>query len=138
MEAIDVSRGYRQLLAWRRSFVVADACLNICDALPAAVRRVLGNQIQRASVSVPANIAEGYGRRSRGDYLRHVRIAHGSLLELDTHLLLARRRPRVDVASVDAVLDECAHVGRLIGGLMRSLEGHDPRMAKTPGKHPGA
>jgi four helix bundle protein len=90
----------------------------------------LASQIQRAAGSVPANIAEGAGRRSRADFLRHLSIANGSLLELETHLLLA---DRVGLASEDHVASALvlsAEIGRMLAGLMnhlRSSNSDDPR-----------
>lgn len=114
--------GYRQLLAWQLSFELAHRCFLL--ALPATqiASRSLGDQIRRAAVSIPANIAEGHGRRSHGDFLRCLRIAHGSLSELETHLLLVRRLQWLAAGEVEQTLDLVARVGRVIGGLMRHVE----------------
>ena len=96
-------------------------------------------QIRRASASVPANIAEGNGRRTRPDYLRHLSIANGSLLELESHLLLAERLRIVDAARLARAADLSGHVGRMLHGLIRSLtraDLPDSRPHPTPGAHP--
>jgi four helix bundle protein len=77
--------------------------------------------MRRAGVSVPANIAEGNGRMSRGEYVHFLRIAHGSLRELETHTMLARDLGYMAVPAADAMLTEAMQVGRLLGALIRSL-----------------
>lgn len=79
-------------------------------------------QVRRAAASVPANIAEGYGRESKGNYVQFLRIAQGSVKELETHLLLAIRIDLIDEAAVQPVLSQSDTVGRMLHGLIRSLE----------------
>jgi len=80
------------------------------------------DQLQRSSGSVPSNIAEGYGRRSRGDYLRFIAIANGSLYELETQLMLAGRIESGWKEEIDAMLKMSAEVGRMLIGLHRALK----------------
>jgi four helix bundle protein len=89
--------------------------------LPSTAAASLRGQLQRSAVSVPANIAEGAGRRSRADFLRHLSIANGSLKELETHLLLVERLALVSRDEVLAALSLADEVGRMLGGLIRSL-----------------
>jgi four helix bundle protein len=84
------------------------------------------SQIQRAAVSIPANIAEGHGREHLGDYMHHLSIANGSLMELETHFLLAERMGYLKVESLNQVLDQTAEVGRMLAGLIRSLRNSRP------------
>jgi four helix bundle protein len=79
-------------------------------------------QIRRASVSIPANIAEGYGRNSKGAYGQFLKVAQGSLKELETHLLLVER---VGLATNDVtapILASCDSLGRMLRSLIRSVE----------------
>ena len=87
------------------------------------------SQIRRAAVSIPANIAEGYGREYRPEYIKFLRIAQGSLKELETHLLLsARAKVRLtDTQLVTPILRQCESVGRLLPALIRSLENKGSR-----------
>jgi four helix bundle protein len=114
--------GHRGLLAWQQAFELAASCHELADELPWRTQRALADQIRRAGVSVAANIAEGCGRRSRGDFLRMLRIAHGSLAELETHLLLVERRAYIPSTKVERRLAQLTKVGQLLGGLMRALE----------------
>src|SRR5437763_422359 len=81
----------------------------------------LTNQARRAAVSVLANIAEGQGRRGPTEMLHHLSIADGSLHELETHLLIAQRLRYLDGATATILLTQTAEVGRILGGLMRSM-----------------
>ena len=82
----------------------------------------LTSQIRRASSSVPANIAEGYGRESRRDYIKFLRIAQGSLKELETHWILAREVGLAQHKAVEPLLDETDALGRMLRALIRRLQ----------------
>jgi four helix bundle protein len=114
-------RSYRDLIVWQRAMELADRCHHLTRGIPSTKSSALGSQIQRATASIPANIAEGTGRRSRADYLRHLSIANGSLLELESHLLLAERIGALSPADVASVLAICSEVGRMLAVLMRRL-----------------
>src|SRR5262245_17438615 len=80
----------------------------------------LTNQVRRAAVSIPANIAEGQGRNSGRDFLRFLAIANGSLHEVETHLLVAQRLTYLTQGNVDSLLRQTAETGRLLHGLMNN------------------
>ena len=82
-------------------------------------------QVRRAAASVPANIAEGYGRESKGAYVQFLRVAQGSVKELETHLLLAARVELITHAVVEPVMTQCETVGKMLRGLIRSLDNDD-------------
>jgi len=77
---------YRDLGVWQVSMDLVTAIYKLTDKFPSKERFGLSSQIQRSAVSVPANIAEGYGRSHRKEYLNHLSIAYGSLMETETHL----------------------------------------------------
>ena len=81
----------------------------------------LSSQLQRAAVSVPANIAEGKGRGLTGAYLNHLSIAAGSLAELDTHLCVAQRLNYISQDQLSEVIERLEEVGRMLSGLRKSL-----------------
>jgi four helix bundle protein len=81
----------------------------------------LTNQVRRAVVSVPANIAEGQGRRNPREFARFLRIATGSLFEVETHLLIAQRLHYLDTAALRPLLLLSDETGRIISGLINSL-----------------
>ncbi|MBD6620476.1 four helix bundle protein [Komarekiella sp. 'clone 1'] len=80
------------------------------------------SQIRRSAVSIPANIAEGYGRKTRGEYIQFLYIAQGSLKELETHLLLVIRVELDSPETISTVLKQCESVSKLLLFLIRSLE----------------
>jgi four helix bundle protein len=78
--------------------------------------------MQRAAVSIPANIAEGHGPEHLGDYIHHLSIATGSLMELETHLLIAIRLGFLKDDDVQNVLGLSAEISRMLSGLIKSLK----------------
>jgi len=81
----------------------------------------LTSQARRAAVSVAANIAEGYGRENKGSYVQFLKVAQGSLKELETHLLLAERIQIAEAAEITPALQQCESVGKLLRSLMRKV-----------------
>jgi four helix bundle protein len=79
------------------------------------------SQIRRAAASIPANIAEGYGRDQTGSYVQFLKIAQGSLKELETHILLAERLGMADAMAASTKLAECEAIGKMLRGLIRSV-----------------
>lgn len=101
---------------------LAVLCYRLTGGFPRAEMFGMTSQIRRASSSIAANIAEGYGRQSRGSYVHFLRVAQGSLKELETYLLLAHRVGIVSAESVAGPLESCESVGRKLVALVRSLE----------------
>ena len=81
----------------------------------------LTSQLRRAAVSIPSNIAEGQGRRTTPDFLRHLSIAYGSLREVETQILIATRLGYLAQGKCQDVMRITGEVGRLLNGLMASL-----------------
>ena len=80
------------------------------------------SQIRRAASSVPANIAEGYGRDSTREYIQFLRVSQGSLKELETHLTLSGRVGLISESETKNVLEECDRLGKMLHRLIRSLQ----------------
>lgn len=100
---------------------LAEAIYLLTRGFPREERFGLTSQIRRAATSVPANIAEGYGRGTRPAYASFVRIAQGSLKELETHLMLAARVGCCSVASSEPLLSEADEIGRMLRALLNKL-----------------
>jgi four helix bundle protein len=115
-------RNYRDLLAWQKAVALAEAVYRASATLPDDERYGLMSQMRRAVVSVSANIAEGEGRRTRGEFLNHLSIAHGSVRELETPVIIACRLEMFSDAASKSLLDMASEVGRLVRGLSNSLE----------------
>jgi four helix bundle protein len=115
---------YRDLLVWQKAMDLVVECYTFVSKLPTNETYGLISQIRRAAVSVPANIAEGHGRDHVGDYLRHLSIANGSLMELETHLLLIGRLGYRPVEEAEPLLTQSSEVGKMLAGLSKSLRGN--------------
>ncbi len=114
-------RTYRDLLVWQKAMDVALAVLRLATRLNRPNLFALADQLRRAAVSVPSNLAEGHGRRSRGEYIRYVAIANGSLRELETQLLLLGRLESGLGAETDILLVQTDEIGRMLNGLHKRL-----------------
>jgi len=115
-------KSYRDLKVWQKAIDLVVVSYRLTKAFPKAETYALSPQIQRAAISIPANIAEGHGREHLGDYLHHLSIANGSLLELETHLLIANRLSYLQNSDLESILELTSEVGRMLAGLMRKLK----------------
>ncbi len=109
MEEKQPSRNYRDLVVWQNGIKIAKAVYKLTEKFPKQETYALADQIRRAAVSVPSNIAEGQARRASGDFRRFLHIALGSLAEVDTQLILAQEfgyLAEQDVETMDKQLQE--------------------------------
>src|SRR5438105_14728342 len=109
-------RSYRELKVWQLGMEIAVDCYKLTQKFPASERYGLTSQIQRSSSRIPANVAEGYGRGHRAEYLQFLRISCGSVNELETHLLLSVMVGLADATEVDLILAKCEDEGTMLGG----------------------
>ncbi len=115
-------KNYRDLIAWQKAMEFVLEIYEETAAFPSEERYGLRMQLRRAGVSVPSNLAEGQGRRSTGDFLHHLSIAHGSLREVETQVLISERLKYLRKESAARLMEHASEVGRLITGLMNSLQ----------------
>jgi four helix bundle protein len=111
---------FRDLVAWQKSMQLAKEVYKATSLMPDSERFGLTAQMRRAAVSIPSNIAEGHGRQSLPDYIRFLKTSRGSLMELQTQLLLAQ-----DLGFIRATgefTDILSETDRVLKGLIRSLE----------------
>jgi four helix bundle protein len=116
-----VVKGYRDLKVWQKAMELVVESYRLTKFLPRSELFGLISQIQRAAVSIPANIAEGHGREHLGDYLRSLSIANGSPMDLETHILLIRRLYRIG-DEAEAALAMTDELGRMLSGLTKRLK----------------
>jgi four helix bundle protein len=112
---------FRDLEAWKAAMSLVLAAYDAAHQLPPTERFELSAQIRRAAVSIPSNVAEGQAGGPGARYRHHVRIALGSLAELETQIEIASRLKWVSAETQRAVADHVANTGRLLHGLSRSL-----------------
>ena len=115
-------RSYRDLLVWQKAVDLVTGCYTLTKSFPRSEVYGLASQTQRAAVSVAANVPEGHGREHLDDYLRHLSIANGSLMELETHILIAQRLEYVGAVDVEPLLDRAGEVSRMLTGLTKKLQ----------------
>ncbi|PYE87192.1 four helix bundle protein [Phyllobacterium leguminum] len=112
---------FRDLLVWQQAMDLVMAIYKLTNSWPKEEIYGLTSQIRRAAVSVPANIAEGFGRENRGSYQQFLRIAQGSLKELETHLLIAERLGFSQKETIKSIEVMSESVGKLLRLLIRKL-----------------
>ena len=113
--------GYKDLIAWQKAMDLVEAVYRASGRFPAEERFGLTAQIRRAAVSVPSNIAEGYSRPGRADYIRFLNIARGSANEIETQLLIAERLGFMEREKLTGIIDIVQEVQRILKGLVSSL-----------------
>ena len=117
-----MSRSYRQLLVWQKAKTLASEMYRITEPFPSSEKFGLTSQIRRAAVSVCANIAEGQGRLTRGEFKHFLGIARGSFLELETHLAIAQDLSFLDENAFHCADEHCYAVLGLLNRLIASLK----------------
>jgi len=115
-------RSYRDLQVWQRAMDVAVAVYDLTRSYPRDELFGLTSQSRRAASSIAANIAEGYGRASKPSYLSFLRIARGSLEELETHLMLAERVGITNAGATGRLLEQTDELGRMLHGLITRVD----------------
>jgi four helix bundle protein len=113
---------YRDLRVWQDAMSLAEACYRLTRPFPREEQFGLTSQIRRSSASIAANIAEGHGRENTGSFIQSLRVAQGSLKELETHLILAERIGLLPPTDLQAALAQCENVGKMVRALIRSLQ----------------
>lgn len=113
---------YRDLKVWQMGIALAKQCYVLTRGFPKEEAFGLVSQIRRAASSVPANIAEGYGRENTKEYVRFLRIAQGSLKAVETHLILAIEVELAPLQCIMPTLNQADEIGRMLRSLIRKLQ----------------
>lgn len=116
-------RNYRDLFAWQKAFDLAIVLYKETACFPIEEKYGITAQIRKAGISIPSNIAEGEGRKSSAEFCHFLSIAHGSLREVETQIMIAGTLGYFDNDKECMLLTMTAEVGKLINGLVRSLLG---------------
>ena len=116
---------YRDLRVWQDAMTLATDCYRLTREFPKEETFGLSSQIRRSAASIAANIAEGHGREQTRTFIQYLRIAQGSLKELETHLLLSERVELVSAKKVAPVLSQCETLGKMLRSYIRSLQKRD-------------
>lgn len=114
-------RSFRDLVVWQKAIDFVDATYQLTAGFPIEEQYGLTSQLRRAAVSIPTNIAEGYGRHSTSDYIRFLKIALGSLNECITQLEISVRLNFVNKDEVKEALELCAEIEKMLISLVNKL-----------------
>ena len=112
---------HKDLLVWQRSMDLVEAVYRITAKLPASEQFGLTSQMRRSAVSIPSNVAEGYGRQATGEYRHHLSFSRGSLLELETQVLLSKRLKYLQPSEADSVISEIEQISKMLATLISRL-----------------
>ena len=112
---------FRDLVAWQKAMDLAYDVFVLTKLFPKEELYGLTSQLRRAGVSVPSNVAEGQGRRNDREFAHFLDIAHGSICELETQVMLAERFGYIATDQKDPVLALAAEVGRLVSALVAKM-----------------
>jgi len=116
---------FKDLIAWQKAMDLVEQIYRLTEAFPARENYGLSNQLRRAAVSVASNIAEGQARYSRKDFRHFLRLAKGSLAEIETQVLIALRLGYINRDACDRCLSHIKELGRILAGLISSLHVHE-------------
>ncbi|MFH1852006.1 MAG: four helix bundle protein [Candidatus Neomarinimicrobiota bacterium] len=115
-------KNYRDLIVWQKSVDLVIDCYAITRRYPDNEKFGLSSQIQRAAVSISANIAEGHSRQHTKEYLQHLSIAYGSLAELETLLHISNRLDYISTSKMKPFSKQTSEIGRMLNGLRSALK----------------
>ena len=113
---------YREIICWQKAITLVKSIYELTNSFPHSEQFGLTSQLRRASVSIPSNIAEGFGRGSNKDFRRFLDIARGSLFELQTQLYIAKELEYINIELFDKTFEQSREVERILIGFIKSLK----------------
>lgn len=117
-----MAQHFKDLIVWQKAMDLVTSVYRVTEAFPKREVYSLTDQIRRAAVSVPSNIAEGQAHFSKAEFLHFLRHSSGSLAELETQILIAERLEYTGRTEAEALLAQVVEVGKLLNGLINSLK----------------
>ena len=114
-------KSYKELRVWQKAMELVVEVYKLGKSLPVEERFGLKSQMERAAVSIPVNIAEGWGRGSTKEYIQFLRIARGSLMELETLVLIANNLQLWEEENLEVVVNSIQKIGMMLNSLISSL-----------------
>ena len=119
-------KNFKELKVWQKSYQLCLDVYKVTKGFPKEEKYGLTSQIRRASVSIPSNIAEGYGRKTTPDYVRSLYVAYGSICELETQIMLCGDLTYIEEENLRGIQNDIREVERMLKALIRSLENKPP------------
>ena len=115
-------RTFRDLVAWQKSVALVTGVYQRTRVFPKEEMYGLVSQMRRAAVSIPSNVAEGFGRHSTNEYVRFLQISMGSLFELETQLEIAQNLGYLEPKQYEALEEDCREVERILSALIQGVK----------------
>jgi len=115
-------KNFKELQVWQKSYLLSLEIYKLSANFPAIEKFGLISQLRRAAISIPSNIAEGYGRKTTGEYIYSLYIAYGSLCELETQILISLDLNYLDKMMYEGLNKRLIEVSKMLRGLIKSLE----------------
>jgi len=112
---------FHELAVWQKAMDLVERIYSLTKSFPSEEKYSLISQIQRSAVSIPSNIAEGWGRSSTLEYLHFLKIARGSLYELETQIFIAERLKYITDTQTSDLVDKIEIIGKMLNNLIKSL-----------------
>ncbi|MCR4965696.1 MAG: four helix bundle protein [Bacteroidales bacterium] len=114
-------QSYKELIVWQKAMDMVANVYKLTQDLPKEELFALTSQIRRAAISVPSNIAEGYGRQSKKEYLHFLSVANGSVCEIETQLLLCAKIGYLSEESIKETLQTLSEIGKMIFSIRQKI-----------------
>jgi four helix bundle protein len=113
---------YKDLIAWQKSIDLVSDVYSITKLFPAEEKFGIVSQLNRAAVSIPSNIAEGWGRESSKNYLQFLRISRGSVMELETLMIISKNLGYIEKEKQELITNRIEEVGKILQGLIKGVQ----------------
>ena len=114
-------KSYKDLIVWQKAMDMTELLYCIAKKLPKEETYALSDQMRRAAISIPSNIAEGFGRNSKKEYLQFLYIANGSICELETQLTLCVRINYLEENEIQPIISLLSEIGKIIMTITKKL-----------------
>ncbi len=113
---------YKDLIVWQKSVALVTSVYTLSKTFPQEEKFGIISQLNRASVSIPSNIAEGWGRESAKSYLQFLRISRGSLMETETLLEISKNLGFINDSNFNDITNQIQEVSKILQGLIKSIQ----------------
>ena len=114
-------KSYKDLLVWQKGIEIVKEIYLICKDLPKDEVFGLQSQMKRASISIPSNIAEGYGRNYTQNYIQFIKIARGSLLELETQIIISKELDLISEDKFEKIINLITEENKMLNAFIKSI-----------------
>ena len=114
-------KSYKDLLVWQKGIVIVNEIYLLCTDLPKDEMYGLQSQMKRASISIPSNIAEGYGRNYTQNYIQFLRMARGSLLELETQIIISKELGFIKTDKFNQIINLITEENKMLNAFIKAI-----------------